>query len=96
MKKDNTLGRFSTIFHLSISEFNLASLNTINNLLKQKIKTFIFSLFLFYLLEKYSVFSLINGIEHSRVKLNIKSLCVIFIFSLCPSDKIKISIKTIF
>ena len=69
--------------------FTLASLNIINILLKQKIKTFIFSLLIFYSVEKYSVFSPINGIAYSGIKLNIKSLCVIFIFSLFPSDKIK-------
>lgn len=42
--------------------------------------------------EKYSIFSNVNGVAYAGIKLNISSICIIFIFSLFPSEKITITL----
>lgn len=84
------LGRFAEVIPYTVVGFTIASLGIIKKLKNYKIKTFIFSVIIYIFIEKYSVFSNVEGIAYSGIKLNICSICVIFVFSLFPSEKITI------
>ena len=97
IEKRECLGRFTEAIPYTVTGFSLASLGIIKRIKNCKINTFIFSVLIYILIEKYYVFSKVNGIAYSGIKLNISSICIIFIFSLFPSEKIKNSlIKVIF
>ena len=56
---------------------------------KHKIKTLIISIIIYNVIVDYYIFRNIKGINYQGINLNIQSLCVVFIFSLFPSDKIR-------
>lgn len=87
--KNEPLGRLNEMISFAASGFTLASLEIIKALQKNKIKTMIFSVLIFISLEIYPVFSILNGgIAYPGIILNIRSICLIFAFSLFPSEKI--------
>lgn len=88
-EKKECLGRLSEVIPYTVAGFTLASLGIINKLKKFKFKTISFSALIYILIEKYSIFSNVKGIGYPGIKLNISSICIIFIFSLFPSEKIK-------
>ena len=83
------LSRICEMIPFAASGFTLGTFKIIDNIQNYKIKTLIFCLLNIYLLEKYSVFSkLKEEIAYSGIILNIRAICLIFIFSLFSSDKI--------
>ena len=87
--KKQPLGRLDEVFSFAASGFTLASLEIINSLQKNKIKTLILCLLIFISLEIFHVFSkLKGGIAYPGIVLNVKSICLLFCFSLFPSEKI--------
>ncbi len=96
-EKKECLGRFAEVLPYTIAGFTLASLGIIKKLNNCKLKTYIFSVLIYFLIEKYSIFSKVKGIAYPGIKLNISSICIILVFSLFPSEKIKTnSTKVIF
>lgn len=88
--KKISLSRICEMLPLAASGFTLGAFKIIDNIQNFKIKTFIFCLLSLYLLEKYPVFSrLKDEIAYSGIILNIRAVCLIFIFSIFSSDKIK-------
>lgn len=87
--KRECLGRLMEIAPYASMGFSLASFKVIDYIQKSKIKTFIFSILIFNLVEKYNVFTNIKGITYQGILLNVRSVCLIFIFSFFPSEKIK-------
>ena len=69
--------------------FTLGFCNIIDYLGKRKIKTLVISVIIYYILENYQIFHNTRGFGYVGIELNIKSLCLIFIFSSFPSEKIK-------
>ena len=63
--------------------------NIINILQNIKIKAFVFSILIYNFIDDFNVFVIVRGFGYSGIYLSVKSICVIFIFSLFPSDKIK-------
>ena len=88
-EKKECLGRLAEVVPYTVTGFTLASLGIIAKLKNYKIKTFVFSILIYISIEKYSVFSILKGIAYAGIKLNISSICIIFVFSLFPSEKIK-------
>ena len=87
--KNQPLGRLDEMISFAASGFTLASLGIINSLQKNKIKTLIFCGLIFVSLEIYPIFQILaGGIAYPGIILNIRSICLIFIFSLFPSEKI--------
>ena len=84
-----TVGRLFEMIPFGMTGFTLGCYDSINKLHKFKIRTLIFSLLIYKFIEKYKVFSHISGLYYQGIKLNIKSICIIFIFSLFPSEKIE-------
>ena len=56
---------------------------------KYKIETFILSLIIYNVVEDYNIFVSTSFMPYQGINLNIQCICLIFIFSLFPSDKIK-------
>ena len=87
--KSQTLGRLNEMASFATSGFTLASLGIIKSIQQIKIKTLIFCVLIFVSLEKYPIFSkLSGGIAYPGIALNIRSICLVFIFSLFPSEKL--------
>ena len=86
--KKETLGRMDEMMPFAVIGFTLGFYNIINILQNMKIKTFIFSILIYNFVEDYKVFLYIQGFYYNGIYLAIRSVCVVFIFSLFPSDKI--------
>ena len=83
-----TIGRMNEMIPYAVIGLTLSYYNIINILQNIKIKAFIFSILIYNFIDDYAVFMLTNGFGFSGIYLSAKSICVIFIFSLFPSDKI--------
>ena len=73
----------------AVTGFALGYYKIIEILHNHKIKTFILSAIIYKIIADYYIFRRIKGLNFQGINLNIQSICVIFIFSLFPSDKIK-------
>ena len=71
-EKREVLGRFTEVIPYAVSGFSLASLEIIKNIQQFKIKTLIFALLFYILIEKYNIFSNLDGIAYPGIKLNLK------------------------
>ena len=91
VKKNNryTIGRMFEMIPLGVTGFIIGYCDIINRLHKYKFQTFVISYFVYYFIGGYNVFLNIKGFCYQGIGLNIKSICIIFIFSLFPSEKIK-------
>ena len=74
---------------LAVTGFTLGYYKIIDVFQNYKIKTFILSAIIYKIIADYNIFRRIRGLNFQGINLNIQSICVIFIFSLFPSDKIK-------
>ena len=92
-EKKECLGRLVEVLPYSVTGFTLASMAIIKKLKNYKLKTFVFSILVYSSIEKYSVFSKVKGVAYAGIKLNITSTCIILVFSLFPSEKIKNNFK---
>ena len=86
------LGRFVEVIPYSVVGFSLASFGIIKKIKNYKFKTFVFSVLIYIMNEKYSIFSKVDGVAYPGIKLSISSICIIFVFSLFPSEKITITL----
>ena len=76
------------LFPLSVSGYNLGFYKILNFLHNYKIRTLILSLLIYNVIEDYKIFADVEGAYYPGIRHNIRALCVIFIFSLFPSEKI--------
>ena len=84
-----TLGRFFETIPYASTGFTLSCLNILNIVSNYKIQTLFFCLFIFYLLDKYYIFTEVKYENlFSGILYNVRANCLIFIFSLFPSNKI--------
>ena len=81
-------GNLLDLFPLSVTGYSLGFYKIINFLHKYKIRTLILSLLVYNVIEDYKIFANVRGIFYPGLKLHIQCLCLIFIFSLFPSEKI--------
>ena len=89
------MGRFIEVLPYAVTGFTLSSLKIVNKLQNHKFKTLIFCLLIYIFIEKYSIFSRIEGVAYAGVKLNFSSICVILLFSLIGRNPKKIFIINI-
>lgn len=87
--KKVSVGSLLDLFPLSVSGYTLGAYKILNYLHKYKIRTLILSLLVYNVVESYFIFANVGGIFYPGVRYNIKGLCVIFIFSIFPSEIIK-------
>ena len=87
-EKRLTLVGFSISVPFASTGFTLASLKILNIITNHKIEASFFSLYIFYFLDKYSIFTRLNYHIYSGVIYNVRAIVLIFIFSLFPSNKI--------
>ena len=73
----------------AVTGFTLGIFKIIDRLENIKMQTLIISIIIYSLISTYKIFIIIRGKGFQGIYLNIKSLCVFFIFSIFPSDKIK-------
>ena len=84
-----TLGNIFASIPYASTGFTLASLNILNIISNYKIQILFFCIYIFILLNIYSIFSEIKyKIGYSGILLNVRAVCFIFIFSIFPSNKI--------
>ena len=88
VNKEVTCFLFETL-PFAVTGFSLGYYNIINILQNYKMKTLIMSSIIYKVILDYNIFRKIKGINFQGINLNIQSICLIFIFSLFPSDKIK-------
>jgi len=72
-----------------ITGFPLGHYKIIDNIQKHKIKTLILSIIIYNVTADYNIFTNVKGKAYQGIKYNIQSMCLIFAFSLFPSDKIR-------
>ena len=84
-----TVGRMFEMIPLGVTGLTLGHYDIINKLYTIKFQTFIISLLIYNLIRDYKIFSNIKGFYYQGIELNIRAVCIVFIFSLFPSEKIK-------
>ena len=87
--KKYTISRLFGMLPLSITGFICGLYKVINLLHKHKIKTLFFSTLIYTILSNYNIFINLKEILYYGINLNLQALCMIFIFSIFPSYKIK-------
>lgn len=73
----------------SVTGFSLGFYKIVSYLQNFKTKTFTLSYLVYILVTRYNIFSNLKGVGYQGIYLNIKSVCIIFVFSLFPSANIK-------
>ena len=73
----------------TITGFILGYYKVLDYIHKYKIKTLIISIIIYNIVVDYNIFTEAKGMSYHGIKYNIQSICLIFIFSLFPSDKIR-------
>ena len=87
--KKLTVGRINEMIPFAVTGSALACLGIIKKIKLFKLKTLSFCILIFGSLEKYHVFSkLQGGVAYPGILLNVRSICLIFFFSLFPSENI--------
>lgn len=89
LKKQVSLGRENEFIPFAVTGFILFETDIINKLNKYKFHAFIISFIIFVLTGYYEFFSYFNGITYHGIKLNIRSICLIFLFSLFSIEETK-------
>ena len=82
------LGNLLDLFPLSVAGYTLGFYKILNILHKYKIRTLILSLLTYNVVVDYKIFANVKGTFYPGIIHFFKALCVIFIFSLFPSEKI--------
>lgn len=80
--KKRAIGREGEFLPFAFTGFLLKEFNIINMLKQHKLNTFIISVLIYNLIREFKIFSNFKGIAYGGMKLNILSVCNIFIFSL--------------
>ena len=83
-----TIGSFFEGTPFAVTGFILAHYKIIDTLQNNKIKTLILSMIIYNFFDYYNIFIKTEGAFYPGFKRNILANCIIFIFSLFPSDKI--------
>ena len=73
----------------TITGFILGYYKLLDYIQKYKIKTLIISIIIYNIVVDYNIFTEAKGMSYHGIKYNIQSICLIFIFSLFPSDQIR-------
>ena len=91
LKKNDifTVGRIFEMIPLGVTGLTLGHYDIINKLHTFKFQSFTVSLLIYNFIQDYKVFSNIRGFYYQGIELNIKAICLVFIFSLFPSDRIQ-------
>lgn len=84
-----TFSRIFGMIPLGVTGFSLGFYKIINSLQKYKLKVLLYSLSIYKTVSDYYIFRNPGGKQYYGVHINIKAVCIIFIFSLFPSDKIR-------
>lgn len=81
-----SLGKECEFIPLAVTGFILAEFNIFEKIHKNKIKSFFISTILYKMIQYYEIFAHLKGVQYSGIKLNVCSICLVFIFSLYPSE----------
>ena len=73
-------------FPFAVTGYTLGYYKVLDIINKHKIKTFVLSILIYNLIADYFIFKRIKGELYYGANLNIQSICLVFIFSLFPSD----------
>ena len=73
----------------AITGYTLGFYKIIDFILLNKLKSLILSMTIYKFVADYNIFIDIKDLFYKGIKFNIQSICIIFIFSFFPSDKIK-------
>lgn len=79
-------------FPFAVTGYTLGYYKVLDILYKHKIKTFILSFLIYNIIADYFIFKSIKGSIYYGVNLNVQSTCLVFIFSLFPSNIVTNSI----
>ena len=84
LKKKFSLGRFILMLPFASTGFYLASLKIFKIISNYKIKAITYCIYFFFLFEKFNIKYSIE--KYSGILINVRAICLIFIFSLFPSN----------
>ena len=73
-------------FPFAVTGYTIGYYKVLDIINKHKIKTFVLSILIYNLIADYFIFKRIKGELYYGANLNIQSICLVFIFSLFPSD----------
>ena len=77
------------ILYLFSTYYTLGLYKIINIIQRNQTKSLIFSVIIYKMINNYKIFASQPGNIYYGLNLNIIAICIIFIFSLFPSDKIR-------
>lgn len=83
------LKREIELLPFAVVGFTLKAFNVLAILQNYKFNSFIMCAFIYYFVIEYEIFIRIFGVAYHGIKLNILSTCIVILFSLFPSNKIK-------
>lgn len=84
-----TISYFFVSITFAVTGYTLGYYKVLDILQKYKIKTLILSVIIYNIVVDYNIFTDTRFMPYQGIDLNIQCICIIFIFSLFPSDKIK-------
>ena len=73
----------------AVTGFTLSYYKIFDILRRNRIKAFVLSITICKVIIDYNIFTQIKGVVFQGIDLNIQSICIVFIFSLFPSEMIK-------
>lgn len=82
-----TIIREIMVFPFAVIGFSFGTFKIINKIKSLRFQVFILSMIIFILVDCFGVFTYLG--DYNGIELNILSICLIFIFSLLPFEKIK-------
>ena len=81
-----SLGKENEFIPLAVTGFILSEFNVFDKIQRNKLKSFFVSSLIYKMIQYYDIFSNFKGVQYSGIKINVCSICIIFIFSLYPIE----------
>ena len=87
--KKLTISRFLWVLPFATTGFTPGLYKISSSIEKHKLKTIFFSVLIYKTISNYNILINLKGVTYYGIYQNLQALCMIFIFTLFPSDKIK-------
>lgn len=81
-------GFFFESFPFALTGFIFGHYKILEFLKKNKMKTIIISFLIYKTIVDYNIFANLNGVRYQGIQLNIRAICIVFIFAVFPSENI--------
>ena len=87
--KKFTISRFLGVLPFATTGFTQGLYKILSSIEKHKLKTIFFSVLIYKTISNHDILTNLKGVTYYGIHKNLQALCMIFVFTLFPSDKIK-------